>query len=657
MNVKMYLVVCILTVSLFLSGYASNQMVNATPTPSTILITDTASPSLETTPTGTPKPVASIEINPDATATAAAQQTMDPRKYNARADGYYAKEKYAEAISDYIHALEADPKYQADAEVLKRAASSLAGGTACDLVEAVDTLAQLPGAQKIVQKSLPMVLYECGQAQKNAGAFADARKTFQRILDEFPSSNMKKNAETGLMEVDWVELVKTKGIAVAAEQVCSENDHKKLKVDPFIPKPYRVYISGKDEWRELFPSPLLGEENSSLVICISQKYEYVMETCPYTDFHFLERIKLSRFVQFINPITGHPLYPSDKINGTSPDKCHYEESFKSGEITKRIYGTEPEFSQFMEYIKKKIPSFAKATLSAFDKNTQVATISMSIQSTSTQTAAATLNAHSSVKQTEDAILRNGAAQTTIPGIKMKVNRKDDAEIVFVPAGEFMMGSDNGAEDEMPEHTIYLDDYWIYKNEVTNAQYMQCAFSNVCFPPYCDRYKLSDCNYRKEGYEKHPVMVNWEEAKTYCEWAGGRLPTEAEWEKAARGTDGREYPWGNDEPTCELANFYLGNHEYCVGSTTVVGSYPKGASPFGVMDMAGNAWEWVSDWYSNVYYNNSAKENPLGSVSGLYRVGRGGDWRYLSYFTRTTYRGNLCPDCSSNEFGFRCVVND
>ncbi|MDE3089110.1 MAG: SUMF1/EgtB/PvdO family nonheme iron enzyme, partial [Chloroflexota bacterium] len=189
----------------------------------------------------------------------------------------------------------------------------------------------------------------------------------------------------------------------------------------------------------------------------------------------------------------------------------------------------------------------------------------------------------------------------------------DAPMVYVPAGEFTMGS-NDYDWEKPPHTVYLDGFWIDKYEVTNALYKKCVDSGTC--------KVADMGeYDPSGKPNRPVVqVTWYDANTFCQWAGKRLPTEAEWEKAARGTDARTWPWGNDWNPSKLNSWDAGPH-----TTTDVGTYPQGASPYGALDMAGNVWEWVADWYSSNYYANSPKNNPKGPDSGGYRVMRGGSW--------------------------------
>jgi eukaryotic-like serine/threonine-protein kinase len=229
----------------------------------------------------------------------------------------------------------------------------------------------------------------------------------------------------------------------------------------------------------------------------------------------------------------------------------------------------------------------------------------------------------------------------------KVNEVDGAEMVYVPAGEFLMGSEVGNSDESPEHTVYLYDYWIYKYEVTNDQYRLCVEENNCIKP---RDTLS---FEASGYGNHPVVyVNWRQAKEYCTWAGGRLPTEAEWEKAARGTDGGTYPWGEERPTCNLAHI-----PGCGGGTAPVGSFPEGASPYGALDMAGNVWEWVADWYDADYYGRSPDANPTGPGSGDTRVLRGGSWNFYVSFLRSSFRYWYYPDYTNDFNGFRCLRSE
>ena len=239
---------------------------------------------------------------------------------------------------------------------------------------------------------------------------------------------------------------------------------------------------------------------------------------------------------------------------------------------------------------------------------------------------------------------------------------DTAEEILIPAGSFQMGCDssNPAENgcnnwwqtnELPLHTVTLDAYYIDKYEVTNARYKACVAAGGCtVPGSVDSSKRSPY-YGTSTYADYPVLnVDWFQANAFCAWAGKRLPTEAEWEKAARGSsDTRKYPWGNSAPDCTKTNY-----DSCVGDTSRVGSYPSGASPYGVMDMAGNVDEWVQDWYDSSYYSVSPSNNPQGPETGMYRVLRGGSWSYGDGFMRSADRGGAGPVGWYDDVGFRCV---
>ena len=231
---------------------------------------------------------------------------------------------------------------------------------------------------------------------------------------------------------------------------------------------------------------------------------------------------------------------------------------------------------------------------------------------------------------------------TVPNVLLR--HRLGFEWVTVPAGEFTMGS-NDYGDEQPIHQVYLSEYQIARHPVTNAQYELFVKANsYAAPNHWENGKIPP------GKENHPVVnVTWEDAQAFCTWAGVRLPTEAEWEKAARGTDGRKYPWGNEPPTMELCNFNRN-----VGDTTPIGSYPKGASPYGVLDMAGNVWEWVNDWYDGSYYSQSPSVNPQGPASGTRRVLRGGAWNYGDNYVRSAVRDFVGPVYWNLYNGFRCV---
>jgi formylglycine-generating enzyme required for sulfatase activity len=233
-----------------------------------------------------------------------------------------------------------------------------------------------------------------------------------------------------------------------------------------------------------------------------------------------------------------------------------------------------------------------------------------------------------------------------------------AEEILIPAGSFQMGCDssNSAEscngDERPLHTVTLDGYYIDKYEVTNARYKACVDAGGCTAPRSNSHSRSPY-YGTSTYADYPVVtVNWHQASTFCAWVGKRLPTEAEWEKAARGSSGtRKYPWGNEAPDCGRSNY----NSSCVGGdTSRVGAYPSGASPYGVMDMAGNVWEWVNDWYGASYYSTSPSVNPQGPATGTKRVLRGGSWYIYFSIVRSAYRYSDVSGYWSYDGGFRCV---
>ena len=243
--------------------------------------------------------------------------------------------------------------------------------------------------------------------------------------------------------------------------------------------------------------------------------------------------------------------------------------------------------------------------------------------------------------------------------------------VYVPAGTVRMGGlDVQADDrdELPAHNVTLDAFWIDQLEVTNATYMLCVQAGDCSPPEDWASDKRPSYFNNEEFKDYPVVhVTWEQTSIYCTWAERRLPTEAEWERAARGDDFRNYPWGDEPPDERFANF-----DRLVGDTSRVGSYAAGAGPFGALDMAGNVWEWVADLYGGEYYSVSPEHNPTGPETNTtnLRVIRGGSFQDEWTDLRVSKRGEaLGPDPNaryddpnregghSSKIGFRCAADE
>jgi len=231
--------------------------------------------------------------------------------------------------------------------------------------------------------------------------------------------------------------------------------------------------------------------------------------------------------------------------------------------------------------------------------------------------------------------------------------------VYVPAGRFLMGCASDLTpihcdgDAKPVHAVYLDAFYIDKTEVTNAQYADCVAAGACPPPLSKSSETREAYYDNPQFATCPVLhVTWDHANAYCRWRSRRLPTEAEWEKAARGPDLQLFPWGNALPTCELANF-----NRCSGDTVAVGSYPEGASPYGALDMIGNVREWVNDLYESPYYEDSPYFNPMGPAStqkGEHLV-RGGSWKDDNRVGANPWvRIDEANIYETEKIGFRCV---
>lgn len=233
-------------------------------------------------------------------------------------------------------------------------------------------------------------------------------------------------------------------------------------------------------------------------------------------------------------------------------------------------------------------------------------------------------------------------------------KEADAPMVKIPAGTFWMGIDTlqGLEDERPRHKVWLDDFWMDLYEVTVGRYAGFLAATGRTPPAFWETVTPAI------HSDRPVIgVDWEDADAYCRWAGKRLPTEAEWEKAARGTDERWYPWGNQTPTPQFANYALGARFSYSQALMPVGHYEKGKSPYGIYDLAGNVWEWVQDWYDGTYYEHSPERNPTGPDGGQFKVLRGGSWSELPKYLLTYGRFKLPPNTRNSYIGFRCARSE
>lgn len=242
---------------------------------------------------------------------------------------------------------------------------------------------------------------------------------------------------------------------------------------------------------------------------------------------------------------------------------------------------------------------------------------------------------------------NLGQKSSITPVDQKISASDGMMQLFVPEGEFLMGKEGEPDEDSPIHAVYLDAFWIDQTEVSNSMYETCVNAGGCTLPV-----LSENPYYGNWiYRDHPIVyVNWFQANEYCSWAGRRLPTEAEFEKAARGTEKQKYPWGNHAPNPRLANYA----ESLIGETVSVYRYPLGASPYGALNMVGNVREWVADWYSPTYYQEIILNNPFGPETGFERSMRSGAYDADANEIFATSRYKHEPSSAGLSRGFRCA---
>ena len=261
----------------------------------------------------------------------------------------------------------------------------------------------------------------------------------------------------------------------------------------------------------------------------------------------------------------------------------------------------------------------------------------------------------------DSSVTAGATNGTDQSLQVSKGN-DGAPMVLIPSGPFLMGSNDGLPNERPEHAVTLNTYYIDQFEVTAGRYQKfIASSKREEPPTWDDEAAKTLS------DLPAVGMSWTDAAAYCKWVGRRLPTEAEWEKAARGTDGRRYPWGHMQPFVDIANYNRG--QWVSEAVTLVpvnsgvegmsvrhGLKGGGKSPYGLFHMAGNASEWVADWYEREYYHKSPEKDPTGPSSGTKRVIRGGSWADLPTALRVTARFSAEPEFEDRTIGFRCAMD-
>lgn len=244
------------------------------------------------------------------------------------------------------------------------------------------------------------------------------------------------------------------------------------------------------------------------------------------------------------------------------------------------------------------------------------------------------------------------AESGASGPPQEITGEDGAPMRLIEAGEFLMGSPEGEglSDERPQHRVWINAFYMDTYETTVARYEKFLDATGHVRP--DFWPYDEV---REYAERPVVGVDWTGARAYCEWVGKRLPTEAEWEYAAGGKDGRRYPWGGTEPGARLANVAkTWSYKFYKDRLSPVGSHGEGTSPFGIHDMGGNVWEWVADWYDAKYYARSPAKNPPGPPGGTMKVLRGGSWNFAGKYSRTSSRLRYEPRHRAADIGFRCA---
>ena len=415
------------------------------------------------------------------------------------------------------------------------------------------------------------------------------------------------------------------------------------------------WIEARTELQQVFDADPTYQEVQEKLAEVEAKLETEAETELQEHYQRgLAYLKMSRWAQaqaeFEMVIAIDPLYEEVQDKMVEAEK----ELEKVRTLTPSPTATPPPIeasatvSPTLRPIQPSVPSTPDRTATATARAQQMATmVAETLTAQPTWTATATPDwdgtATAEAQDLATAVAATVMAASAPQAGATWTRPADDMVMLYAPAGEFQMGSNDGGADEKPVHTVALDAFWLDRTEVSNTQYDRCVQAGTCAP---SRYE-DDARYN--GEDQPVVGVSWEDAVTYCEWAEARLPTEAEWEYAARGPDGLVYPWGNEFDGKRLNSK---GEDDGYERLAPVGSYPEGASWCGALDMAGNVYEWVADWKGD--YPSRQQANPTGPTSGRYRVLRGGSWGNTFFRVRCASRDGLNPVAWNNYRGFRCA---